>query len=787
MSRRLLPLVVAFSLVGAVAWAQTRLGSEFQVNSYTTLGQRKAAVASDVNGNFVVVWQSLYQDGSTYSVFGQRFNAAGLPQGSEFQVNSYTTGYQTNPAVASAANGSFVVVWNSYYQDGSNYGIFGQRFSAAGLPQGSEFQINSYTTGSQYRPSAASDVDGNFVVVWSSSDQVGNNLGVFGQRFSAAGVPQGSEFQVNSYTTGYKNQPAVSLASNGDFVVVWSSYAQDGSEYGVFGQRFNAAGLPQGSEFQVNSYTTYSQINPAVTSAADGSFVVVWDSYGQDGSTVGIFGQRFNAAGLPQGSEFQVNSYTTDYQNQPAVSSASNGAFVVVWNSYGQDGSTVGVFGQRFSAAGLPQGSEFQVNSYTTNYQNQPAVSSASNGAFVVVWNSYGQDGGGYGVFGQRYDVDRLTVSKTGAGTGVVTSSPPGINCGVDCTEAYAFGTGVTLTATADANSTFAGWTGGGCTGVGTCVLTFSAAVNITAGFVVKAAGDFDGDGKSDVLWRHATLGEVWLWPMNGAARTSETFIRAVPDTDWEIRGQGDQNGDGRADMLWRNKTTGQIYLWPNDGTTLPPEIYVATVDPAYDIVGTGDYNGDGKSDILWRQLTTGDVWIWLMEGPTPLSEVYVETVDPGYAVVGSGDLNGDAKGDIVWHHGTLGEVWVWLMNGTTPLSQTLVATVPDVGYQIVGVADYTGDAKADILWHHATRGEVWLWPMNGTTVVSESFVDTVSDTGYEIVGTGDYNGDRKADILWHHATRGEVWMWLMDGPSTLSETWVATVPDVGYQVAKVK
>jgi len=299
--------------------------------------------------------------------------------------------------------------------------------------------------------------------------------------------------------------------------------------------------------------------------------------------------------------------------------------------------------------------------------------------------------------------------------------------------------------------------------------------------------GDFNGDGKSDILWRHATRGEVWEWPMDGAAKTGETHVRTVADTDWEIRGMGDQTGDGKADILWRNKTTGQIYLWPMDGTTVLSETFVATVDPAYDIVGTGDYNGDGKSDILWRHLTTGDVWIWLMNGATKVSGVYVDTVDPGYAVAGSGDLNGDTKADIVWHHGTRGDVWVWLMNGTTRTSQTYIGTVGDVGYEIVGVADHTGDGKADILWHHATRGEVWIWPMNGTTVVSESPVDTVPDTGYQIVGTGDYNGDGKADILWHHATRGEVWVWLMDGTTKVSQTLVGTVPEVGYEIVKVK
>jgi hypothetical protein len=296
---------------------------------------------------------------------------------------------------------------------------------------------------------------------------------------------------------------------------------------------------------------------------------------------------------------------------------------------------------------------------------------------------------------------------------------------------------------------------------------------------------DFGGDGKADILWRHATQGDAWLWPMNGAARTAESYVRTVADTNWEIRGLGDQTGDGKADILWRHKTTGTIYFWPMDGSTPLSETFVGTVDPAYDIVGTGDFNGDGKSDILWRHLTNGDVWIWLMDGATPLSRVYVGTVDPAYVIEGVGDLDGDGKADIVWHHATAGEVWVWLMSGTSRLSATWVATVPDVGYQIVGVADATGDGRADVLWRHATQGDVWLWNMNGAARTAETWVGTVSDTGYRVVGTGDYNGDGKADILWHHATAGEVWVWLMNGATRLSETWVATVPDVGYRIVK--
>jgi len=298
---------------------------------------------------------------------------------------------------------------------------------------------------------------------------------------------------------------------------------------------------------------------------------------------------------------------------------------------------------------------------------------------------------------------------------------------------------------------------------------------------------DLSGDLRSDILWRHTTRGDVWLWPMDGAVRMTETRVETVADTNFGVRGQGDQNGDGKADILWRNKATGAIYYWPMNGSTPLAETYLATVDPAYDIVGTGDYDGDGKSDILWRHLTNGELWVWLMDGATKLSATFVATVDPGYAVVGSGDVNGDSKASIVWRHKTNGDVWMWLMNGATPTAMTYVTTVSEPGYQIVGVADHTGDGRADILWHHSTRGEVWLWPMNGTTVVRQAYVGMVPDTGYRVVGSGDYNGDGKADLLWHHATRGEVWVWLMDGTTKLSENYVGIVPDVGYQIVKVK
>ena len=386
-------LLLGFGLRPATAQL---LGPEFQVNTYSTGVQFSPAVAADGSGNFVVAWRSVGQDGSSDGVFGQRFNSAGSSVGSEFQVNTYTTGSQTSPAVAVDGLGNFVVVWESYSQ-GAN--VFGQRFSSAGSPTGSAFQVNTNPAGDQIFPAVAADSLGNFVVVWETYPN-----DVFGQRFDSAGSPVGSQFQVDTNTTHIQAFPSVAMDNLGNFIVVWDS-DPDGGSGGVFGQRFNSAGSPVGSEFQANTYTTGSQGSPAVAVDGSGNFVVTWNSDGQDGSGGGVFGQRFDSAGSPVGSEFQVNSYTTNSQFVRAVAADGSGNFVVVWGSWGgQDGSLSGVFGQRFSPAGHPVGSEFQVNSYTTNYQGRvfPALAVDGSGNFVVVWESRGQDGSNDGVFGQR-------------------------------------------------------------------------------------------------------------------------------------------------------------------------------------------------------------------------------------------------------------------------------------------------------------------------------------------------------------------------------------------------
>jgi hypothetical protein len=406
--QRSLILFAALALVSpARAWAQGEpLGPEFRVNTYTPDAQSLAFVASDSTGDFVVTWSSRYQDGSSWGVFGQRYASSGAPLGPEFRVNTYTTDLQIGSGVAADPSGNFVVVWNSVGQDGSDYGVFGQRYASSGAPLGSEFRVNTHTTERQGNSEVASDTGGNFVVVWNSTEQDGSGDGVFGQRYASSGTPVGPEFPVNTFTTGAQVLPNVSSDPSGNFVVVWTGAGlQDGSGNGIFGQRFASSGAPVGPEFRVNTYTTGNQANfrHSVASDASGNFVVVWYGAFQDGSAYGVFGQRYASSGSPLGPEFRVNTYTTGEQRIPTVAADPSGNFVVTWVSYAQDGSDLGIFGQRYSSSGEPLGSEFRVNTQTMHGQTNTVVTSDATGNFVVVWRSAQQDGSDNGVFAQRY------------------------------------------------------------------------------------------------------------------------------------------------------------------------------------------------------------------------------------------------------------------------------------------------------------------------------------------------------------------------------------------------
>ena len=197
-----------------------------------------------------------------------------VPQGAQFQVNGYTTGSQGYPSVAVDAGGNWVVVWSSYGSSGSDVdaqSIQGQRYTPGGAPAGPQFQVNSDTTGNTYGPAnVAAAPDGDFLVTWSRLDPV-SLTDIRARRFAADGTPQGTEFQVNTFTTGFQCNSAVAAGPSGEFVVVWQDSYIDARLIGPDGQ-------PDGASFHVTTSSLGKELFPVIASSSEGDFAVAWQA-----------------------------------------------------------------------------------------------------------------------------------------------------------------------------------------------------------------------------------------------------------------------------------------------------------------------------------------------------------------------------------------------------------------------------------------------------------------------------------------------------------------------------
>jgi|KBSSwiStaDraftv2_1062776.scaffolds.fasta_scaffold89538_3 hypothetical protein len=409
--RAILPLL----LVPRLASPQGEpLGPEFRVNTHAANNKQGHSSVASTGTEFVVVWDGSHAEGYGYGGFGilgQRYDSGGNPLGTEFRVNTYTTGTQQHPAVGANTSGTFVVVWESGTfgcgpppcQPPPNGKVMGQRYLASGAPVGPEFQVNTYSVSYQRYPMVAVAPSGAFLVVWSPAGGQAppGPPDVVARFYDSSGVPQGPEFLVNTYWTFSQTAGSVAADPAGNFVVVWTDSRYVSVD--VVGQRFSASGAPMGPEFRVNSYDPGSQSGPAVATDPLGNFIVAWaDEFSGSPPEWGLSGRRFASNGAPLGAEFRVNTSTTVGNYDPAIAVDAAGNFVVAWVIAPTPG-TGDVFGQRFSSLGVPSGPEFRINTTTVGWQRHPSVASTPDGTFLITWDTGPNGLVPDDVYGQRF------------------------------------------------------------------------------------------------------------------------------------------------------------------------------------------------------------------------------------------------------------------------------------------------------------------------------------------------------------------------------------------------
>lgn len=374
----------------------TSLGGEFRVNTYTAGEQTQPAVAVDAAGNFVITWQSQQdprakgEKTASYGIYAQRYDSLGVPQGNEFRVNTTTADHQLSSSVASDDAGNFVVTWASNKQDPAgqgreytNYGVYAQRYDAAGQKLGGEFRVNTYTPQDQNQPTVAMNGSGEFVVAWQSSGQDGSLWGVYAQKFTAAGSTVGREVQVNTSTAGPEQVSDVAIAPGGEFFVGWSRKNETDSSYDAYARLFSAAAAPLTGELRLHDDPAGRQVAPTIANDSRGGWTTAWTTYGADGSGYGISGRQFDAAGKPAGDEFSVNKTTAGDQHRPSLAAQPDGKFVAAWTSTGQDNpdGSEGVYARLFQPPATVTATTFS----TTSISDSTAIEEESSGTTSVV------------------------------------------------------------------------------------------------------------------------------------------------------------------------------------------------------------------------------------------------------------------------------------------------------------------------------------------------------------------------------------------------------------------
>jgi hypothetical protein len=431
-----------------ISASNTWVTSDVQVNATTNYFQKDPVATTLAGGNVLVVWSSVNQQSSNsmQDVYGQLFSPDGQKVRTEFPINQFAKYNQRTPAVAALAGGGFVVAWVSEQQRvGQNpttnqvlqlsqlaapsVDIYARVYDANGNPLANEFLVNSTSAVVCANPVIAAGGDGGFLIGWSQKafERTLDSWDVYARPFSATSVG-GNAVRVNSYTYGDQFAPRVS-AAGADYLMVWTSLAQDGNKDGVFGQFLNADASNSGTEFKVNTTWISKQIHPSVSSDKKGQFLVAWTSFGGGVESFDLYAQRFAKVSdplLPMDAPFVTVPFALSngvYQPQIQVSWALQAGLPVDHYEVYVDGSpssSAAVTTNGWTLSGLAPNSthSFQVAYVTSDGSRSPLSPSST----ATTWGGYSWGGVPFEWMTSYYGSD---LSKWPAANSTLTKDGP--------------------------------------------------------------------------------------------------------------------------------------------------------------------------------------------------------------------------------------------------------------------------------------------------------------------------------------------------------------------------
>lgn len=356
-------------------------------------GRERATTTALVGGGSVVVW-SVYNGSSGYdSVHYQVFDASGNAVTSPIAITNSLGHQQTDIRPTALADGGFVLMWsylnwtNSPLPPQSGTQIW-QRFDASGVAQTSEIQVSPIPSGASpiWDANGGNVVElanGNLAVLWAGRMGSWTNQ-IFMNLFDPDGTPLGSPVTVSN-DSSHQTLDNAALLGDGNIAVVWRTDGSGGAIEDVHMRIMAPDGTAVISEQTVATTASGSDSYPAIAALEGGGFVVTWSSQ-QDGSGYGVYGQRYDASGTSLGSSFLVNTTTSGSQKEATVTGLADGGFFVAWQS--DNSANPGIFGQRFDSQGSHVGTEMLIGA---GNGTAPGITQMANGDILATWSQNGQ------------------------------------------------------------------------------------------------------------------------------------------------------------------------------------------------------------------------------------------------------------------------------------------------------------------------------------------------------------------------------------------------------------
>jgi len=412
---------IDYDMSGPVEGKYLRLSNRFNdmtVQAGDRGNQFLPSISMAPNGDFAVAWMDSSENSAgTYQVLTRGFELSGRPKFPGITVNSQIGSSNQNPDIAIGSEGQFVVVWENH----NGYGDFDVKmvgYNADGTEYFGEITVNSVSTGNQTSPAVAIAEDGTFIVVWEDDADNNGKSEILMAGFHPDGSKRVSDAQINTQSGGNQNNPDIVMKSDGDGVIVWESdnEADDLFQINVVGIDIN--GAERFSEMTVNAVTSGQHSNPSVDMNTDGSFVVTWEDDSDGNEFYEIYVAGFNSNGIKQFGNTTVNAIPGGQQLRSSIAMSEIGDFIVTFQDDNDGNGYYQIFASEFNADGLRKTeSDFTVNENGGGQQFNPVIAMKDINSYVILWEDDMNNNNYYEVLARGYDNGETYVTAISQAT----------------------------------------------------------------------------------------------------------------------------------------------------------------------------------------------------------------------------------------------------------------------------------------------------------------------------------------------------------------------------------